>query len=911
MTQVPLVDHTQRIPFTTEHSTTIDSNSLKEINEYKWQRCWNERRKLHRNRNYNNECDCECGSDEDDIFELEDLDRRLRQLKNFNRIPKSIDDNFEIDALEQRINILQEQIIMKNNKRASNFYEECMHEARVMLHRMRAPLCADDQEWKRMLDNLENDMEVDEEYIINQQDNRILNSIINEGPMKTLPTVYLNKNEKNHPHSSETTIVFNNATECHKYISSLHEPIQLIISNEYINDKELMKTFYNNFKISSIIQLDDNNEIEQKQSFKPLLLRNQQRLIIIILTSDSQDDEILNLSKQLILTTDCINIFDNAVDCFDYISTTKNSLISVIVLGDYANNQKILNMLNECPSVTMIYCQTDNQEFTNIYPKLQATFIELNPLCQRINTNLPVVPETFNVFSPNNIEQSIRDLNTENIAFIWYQIMIDLIRSFPNTDQTRNNFLMECRQQCIGDNYRLREIDDFERNYRSTAACEYYKKTACFFQIINEALRKQNVTKIYNLRMFINDISTQILEKNDTTIKKITVYRGQCIGNEEIDKLQGKEESFIAFNSFLSTTLNEEVANAFGGGGFSTNSETHSFLIIEIETTTNMCCDLSKYPGFPDEEEYLFMIGTIFKIISFKFESNKTYKMKLSCYEDQDCKQLDIIKKHFQQKISFDYGPINLIWGRFLYHIGEYNSAKEYYIKLLEELTNNQSDLIITITNDLAQIYFRQGLYIEANNYQEKALNQANQLFPTSNESILYENHGNILVKLNKYAKALDAYRHALIIENRRKPQRKEHLARIHSNMGMVHNYLHQFPLALRCFRHAFQIQRRISLANATDLAATCNNLGIVYTNIGEHKLAHKYYSEAFSIALRSLPYDHPTTQMYLRNRDIYLTATSIHENKKSYFIEIARLYRRDSNATIAEIEIILDSPIS
>ncbi|CAF1550828.1 unnamed protein product, partial [Adineta ricciae] len=158
MTQVPLVDHTRRIPFTTEHSTTIDSNSLKEINEYKWQRCWNERRKLHRNRNYNNECDCECDSDEDDIFELEDLDRRLRQLKNFNRIPKSIDDNFEIDALEQRINILQQQIIMKNNKRASNFYEECMHEARVMLHRMRAPLCADDQEWKRMLDNLENDM---------------------------------------------------------------------------------------------------------------------------------------------------------------------------------------------------------------------------------------------------------------------------------------------------------------------------------------------------------------------------------------------------------------------------------------------------------------------------------------------------------------------------------------------------------------------------------------------------------------------------------------------------------------------------------------------------------------------------------------------------------------------------------
>ncbi|UJR17645.1 hypothetical protein I4U23_004541 [Adineta vaga] len=908
-------------------SSASSSDSSIEVIEYEWERCWNNRRKLRRNRSHGSEC--ECGSDEDDIFELEDLERRLRRLKrqlkdhiDARRKPmhdctNDNEDEYqyvgsetilseenehdsslcEIRSLRRRIHALRQRIDQRKVQRASNPHEKRLHEARVMLHRMRAGLSANDEEWQKILDNLEDDIEADEQYTKRRPSYRTSTPAMNQNRPPNTQTIWLVTSESELAHQPERTKVFNDAAACQKYVSSSEHRTELIVSGKHTDDKKLIETLYNASPVLSIRQLNISRDTDEIRTPKLLLTADRQRTIIIFLTPNDVDAQILKFSKQLNQAADSIIIFDNAVDCFDYIATTTGCAIAVIVIDDYANDWKILTTLNECPPVSIIYRRIydqgqqsliDEQTLTTTCPKLRGSFIESNPLRHRIAVDLPSTQETFSVFGSNNIERSVRDLDKEEVIFLWYQIMIDLIRSFPVTDETRTDFLTECRKQCISNNQRLVQIDDFQSSYLAAESLRWYTKQTCFFQIVNEALRKQNAKMIHSLRLFISDLSAEILRKRDLTINYITLYRGQLIHNDEINRIHAKHNGLIAFNSFLSTSSLKDVAEAFGGCGVEPDAKDYSFLILEIEATTDICCNLVNDTVFKEENEYLIMPATIFKIVSFQLTSPRSYYAKLRYTTDEDLSGLNLVKTHFERKIRLHDGPTILAWGRYLYHVGEYNAAKEYYLTLLDQHDHSQLQLFDTIENDLAQVFFRLGLYNEAHEHQKRALLR--------------------IRTLPIYSDALKNYLQALDIETRQQQLKKGNLARIYSNIGMVYNNMQQFIMALTYFRHAFGIQRHISLDNSTDLAATCNNIGIVYTNIGEHKLAHKYYSEAFSISLRSLPHDHPSVQMYLKNRDIYLIATSMHDNKKPFFIEMLHSLRRNSDASIDDIEIMLDT---
>lgn len=879
------------------------------------------KRQSHRNRNKDDENNCECGSDEDDIFELEDLNRRLRRLKHqlqdyLNRIRRELDqrstkdneqdfqyvgldiimnenigDNAELQemrALKQRINYLEQHRHKRKHKRASNPHEESAHQARVFMHQARSHLQASDQEWQRILDDLEDDMETDEKNIKNQQ---AINSNSNHDLVNIEETDHSKAAEEQRTHITDEKLALDRDVKVRSYLSS--------------------------FGSSDLDIVLDYNDIIGEKHTKSIFAPKRQRIVIVFLTSSSTNTELTTMKKWLNHTADCVIIFDNAPDCFEYLRTTKDSVIALIITDDYANNQNILGMLNELPSVSHIYRWIDTEdpqstistnEFTDACPKLQGSFTEINPLCQRINSILPVVHDTFNVFSPNDTERSLRDLKLEDIIFVWYQIVIDFIQSLPETAETRADFLVECRQQCFMNKYQQADIDEFERDYQSTKACNWYTKDSCLYKIVNEALRKQNVRSIYSLRLFIKDLSLQLMKNRDMDKNLITLYRGQRIGIEEIGKLlQGKDGGLIAFNTFLSTSRNKLVATMYGGDGSSLGLKTQSFLIIEIEAMSNMCYSVTDCSAFPDEDEYLFMIGTIFKILSFDRTSESSYYAKLRYVKDTDRIGLNVVKKQLEHRISIYQGPTDLTWGRFLYYTGEYDAAKEYYEKLLDRLVDERSEEAITIYNDLAQVYFHLGRFAEASDFQKHAVDLALNSSASLNLSILLENYGSILLKLGYHDRALHTFREALRINKTRQPQDIQQIARIYSNIGTIYSSMHQYLPALEYFRYAFKIQRRITLANSADLAATCNNIGIVYTNLSKHKLAHKYYSEAFSIALRSLPCNHPSVQLYLRNRNAYLKATPTHDNKKASLKKIPSLYRQDSDESIPSIEITLD----
>ncbi|CAF2951036.1 unnamed protein product [Rotaria sp. Silwood2] len=384
----------------------------------------------------------------------------------------------------------------------------------------------------------------------------------------------------------------------------------------------------------------------------------------------------------------------------------------------------------------------------------------------------------------------------------------------------------------------------------------------------------------------------------------IKLFRGQSIAISEVEKLQRNVNGLISFNSFLSTSRDKDVALAFICAGSSEeygNGITR--LLFEMTITKNFVFDIASRSQYQGEEECLFMIGSIFQIASVQKSEENYWYVQLNYVADDNLNELKAIKQHFLDRIVVDKGPLHLTWGRFLYHIGEYDLAADHYEKWLKKLGDiDDNELLATIQNDLGVIYYQKQNYAKANEHHTLAFSHALASPFRLDLTVFYDNQGGNQTKLNDYNKALKMYQLARKIEGQRKPINFLYIARLYSNMGSIYYHQHQIPEALNCFEKAFKLQRRIPLMNSIELAVTCNNLGNVYTKTRYYDKACKYHLEAYKIALRSLPPDHPTVQFCLENLNTSkkrLLKTNIVSNVMPYSRE-----RKNSDISICQIEI-------
>ncbi|CAF4914415.1 unnamed protein product, partial [Rotaria sp. Silwood1] len=185
-----------------------------------------------------------------------------------------------------------------------------------------------------------------------------------------------------------------------------------------------------------------------------------------------------------------------------------------------------------------------------------------------------------------------------------------------------------------------------------------------------------------------------------------------------------------------------------------------------MEIASNLFSDISEVSDYSDEQECLFLIGTTFKIVSIeKVERDRKnyWYVQLIDASDDDINHLKTIKQQFLQRLAIAKGPFNLTWGRFLYNVGEYEAAADYYENWLKDLENiDDNELLATIHNDLGVIYYHKKEYTKSNEHHSLAFAQAQAApFPLC-LSVFYDNLGGTRIKLNEYSKAFDDFRRAL-----------------------------------------------------------------------------------------------------------------------------------------------------
>ncbi|CAF4029855.1 unnamed protein product [Adineta steineri] len=153
-------------------------------------------------------------------------------------------------------------------------------------------------------------------------------------------------------------------------------------------------------------------------------------------------------------------------------------------------------------------------------------------------------------------------------------------------------------------------------------------------------------------RPYIKDLCKQLeqLHKQHQSDQLLTVYRGHAnMPIHQFRKIKQNIGTLVSFNGFLSTSINYDVAVMFAG---STSADEVS-IIFEIKTNYNLTnvifADISKLSSIEDEEEVLFSLCSVFRILSVEEDTNnKLWKILMIATDEDTLNLQDYVNQRIQ-----------------------------------------------------------------------------------------------------------------------------------------------------------------------------------------------------------------------------------------------------------------------
>lgn len=207
-------------------------------------------------------------------------------------------------------------------------------------------------------------------------------------------------------------------------------------------------------------------------------------------------------------------------------------------------------------------------------------------------------------------------------------------------------------------------------------------------------LRIQNIDLLYLFRSFIRDLGRE-LENNQCSLP-IHVYRSQQMSNKEIEILQNSidEYEYISINSFLSTSINRQQARSFL---FSTNvSDDIEQVFFEIDVDPRLenirsFSNITSLSYYSDEEEIVFMNGSIFRLVKIERDSNEIWNIHTELCSEND-HQLKTLFQHMKNELGI--GQTNLYnFGHVLSTMDKFDHAEKSFRLYLNQLSDDHSHI--------------------------------------------------------------------------------------------------------------------------------------------------------------------------------------------------------------------------
>ncbi|CAF4597107.1 unnamed protein product, partial [Rotaria sp. Silwood2] len=541
--------------------------------------------------------------------------------------------------------------------------------------------------------------------------------------------------------------------------------------------------------------------------------------VIWLDASVNKSEDCLNTTAQLRSVINYIKTFDKMDECIDCIYEYYTEKIFFIISG--ALGEQLVPDIHDLQQIQYIYIYCLNkdkhEQWVSNYPKIQGVFTDRNTLCSTLKQN--VIEQTRNA---DVIENSLRNLNENSASLLWFEALLEVLIRMEYGNNDKADMIEQCRSYYADNESVLKNIDEFDQCYKSENAISWYTRNSFVFRLLNKAFRTENIDIVFIFRFFVKDLYKQLKVLHEDFLKilqesevsNIIVYRGQFMVSNELQLLKENINGLVSMNTFVSTSMDKEVAEIYAGDG-SRRPQFESVLFeinIDMTILTKPLANIQEHSYFKDENEILLPVGSQFQIMSIENINNNIWYIHLISVNETDTK---IKKLNYYLKDAIGDEPTMKKFIYILELMGDVAIVERYKtflqienskatIEELEEMlrdTDSLNNNTCTILFDkIAEKYFR--------NNAELAFEIIHNLLPFGHPDILtvYVWIGDLNKKNANYQATLTYYNKAIELALLYLPPDSTYVAKIYASMAFVYAKLDDKDQALSLLKKAIDI---------------------------------------------------------------------------------------------------------
>ena len=580
------------------------------------------------------------------------------------------------------------------------------------------------------------------------------------------------------------------------------------------------------------------------------------RFLIICLNQSNQiDSNSLNQLRQILNE---VKVFNDQDECMDYLTDVTNKKIFMIISNNLIMKE-FISFIHDFQQVHSIYMYSTTTSIDQSWPKFKGMFSSITTICDSIKNDI-----NRHVYDDSSVSIiSSNDLSRPNLdklpaSFMYSRILKEILCDI-NDHNSKEDLVHFWHQEYVNNQSMLKTIDEFERTYNAERAIYWYTRVNFVYSILNTALRTLDINVILKMGFFLRDLSQQIKLQHDqqlTNFHELIVYRGQGMSKEEFEKLKNSPNGLLSFNYFLSTSNDRAVSMMYCPIPSQDPNIIPVLFKIELDQNSKSVpfCSVEGRTNFSDEEEILFSMNQIFRIVKLenkKYEREDYWEITLKTTNDND-QDLERLTRYIQNEIFETNGWLRL--GLLLLKMGELDKAEEIYQFLLNQ--SNDSLKFAVIYSQLGLIKHYKEEFDAALAFYEIARSSSSflQLHPMY-LSTMYNNMASVYASQGDFDKSLSFYNEATRIENPNDPE----LALIYNNMGKVHKDMGKYMDAIDYYKDALHIYMSSSTPEQHPAVVNIyNNIATSYYRLQMLDESEQYIKKALDTGERSLPFKHP-----------------------------------------------------
>ncbi|CAF2086754.1 unnamed protein product [Rotaria magnacalcarata] len=404
-----------------------------------------------------------------------------------------------------------------------------------------------------------------------------------------------------------------------------------------------------------------------------------------------------------------------------------------------------------------------------------------------------------------------------------------------HSEQQIKPFIELLRSEYSNNAHKLKDVAQFERDYRPESAVWWYTREPFIYQKLNWALRTLDAPIILKLSFILCDLHRQIETLHQKQVNrneaKIKLYRGQVLLRVDFEKLQKNKGGLLSFNNFLSTTSDLDVSLAFAKSA-SVNPDTVGVLFqmsIDTRITTTLFASIREFSEFIDENEILFSMHTVFRIVDvFKVErDHPLYNVNLELTSEDD-PSLTKLREHFTKKAEDEPGWTRL--ARLLLQLDHFDEAEQ----LCNDLLQQHKASIVTkasLYNIIGLSKAERGELDVALSFYHKILEIFRITLSKDDSSFgaLYLNIGTVYERMGNYAKSIEFYNKSIRIFEKALPEIHPDLSTCYNRIGHWHQTMGDYSKALEFHDKALKLAQKLLPKNHPTLAASYGRIALLY----------------------------------------------------------------------------------